>query len=143
MLEPKRQKKWIRYSGTKGFLYGAISLYLTKVSPFDNLYNMNWDTKTSEELFRAVLSLESLGEAKKFFRDLLTEEEILEFAKRWQVAKMLYNDIPYTAIQKETSLSTTTIARISKWLKSGMGGYRLVLRRLCHGHHMDPSRLKG
>jgi TrpR-related protein YerC/YecD len=96
----------------------------------------------SDELYRAVLSLRDLSEARRFFRDLLTAEEILEFSKRWQVAKMLYEDVPYVSIQKQTSMSSTTIARISKWLKSGMGGYALVLARLAN-HHTQPSRSKG
>ena len=36
--------------------------------------------KDSKELFKAFLALESVDEAKKFLRDLLTEAEIKEFA---------------------------------------------------------------
>jgi TrpR-related protein YerC/YecD len=96
----------------------------------------------SDELYRAVLSLRDSCEARRFFRDLLTAEEILELSKRWQVAKMLYEDVSYVSIQKQTNMSSTTIARISKWLKSGMGGYALVLARLAT-HHTQPSRSKG
>lgn len=103
---------------------------------------MQWDTPRSKALFTAILELKTLGEAKQFFRDLLTDEEIIEFAKRWQVAQMLDAEIPYVEIQKKTGLSSTTVARISKWLKGGMGGYRLMLERLSHHGHTFPSRAK-
>ncbi|MBD3208568.1 MAG: hypothetical protein GF370_03890 [Candidatus Nealsonbacteria bacterium] len=97
-----------------------------------------WNNPKSEDLFRAILSLKNIEEAKKFFRDLLTGEEIIEFAKRWQTAKMLDRGVPYSKIEEETGLSSTTIARVSKWLNKGKGGYKLVLKRL-NAHHADSS----
>ena len=86
--------------------------------------------KTTQNLFKAVLALETKDECKKFLRDLLTEAEIKEFANRWKVAQMLDKKIPYENIAKETGMSSTTIARISKWLTNGMGGYKLMLKRI-------------
>ncbi len=86
----------------------------------------------SEELYAVILSLKTPDEAKQFFGDLLTKEEIEEFSKRWQVARMLDEEIPYTQIQDKTGLSSTTVARISRWLKQGKGGYRLMLDRIRH-----------
>lgn len=102
-----------------------------------------WNNPTTEDLLKAVLALKNVGEAKRFFRDLLTEQEIIEFAKRWQAAKMLSKKIPYSQIEKETGLSSTTVARVSKWLKKGMGGYRLILKRLAVHHHSPCSLGKG
>lgn len=99
-----------------------------------------WDNPKTEDLFKAILTLKNVKEAKMFFRDLLTEQEIIDFAKRWQAAKMLSKKITYSEIEKETSLSSTTIARVAKWLKKGMGGYRLMLKRL-NLHHHNPSSL--
>ncbi len=90
--------------------------------------------KESEALCRAVLSLRNLVEAKRFFRDLLTEPEIDEFSRRWRAAVMLDEGISYLKIQEATGLSSTTVARISDWLNNGTGGYRLMLDRL-HGHN--------
>lgn len=98
-----------------------------------------WNNPQTNELFKAILSLKSAYEARKFFRDLLTEDELIEFGKRWQAAQMLDADVPYTTIVKKTGLSSRTIARISWWLEQGMGGYRLMLERL--HHHTSPSRL--
>ncbi len=86
--------------------------------------------KNVQELYKAILALESEAECKKFFRDLLTEAEIKEFANRWQVARMLNQNISYEVIEKKTGMSSTTIARISKWLNKGMGGYKLMLQRI-------------
>lgn len=91
-------------------------------------------TKTDSELFKALLALKTQSECKKFLRDLLTEAEIREFANRWKVAKMLNKKTNYKAIEKETGMSSTTIARISLWLNRGMGGYRLMLNRI-QSHH--------
>ena len=88
-----------------------------------------WDTKTTEDLFKATLKLKNLSEAKKFFRDLLTEAEIIEFGKRWKTAQMLSKNIPYSVIEKETGLSSRTIARVAKWFNSGMGGYKEMIER--------------
>ncbi len=95
---------------------------------------MRVETPDKEKLFEAMLSLESLEESKAFFRDLLTENEIEEFALRFKAACMLSDEIPYTTIQNETGLSSTTVARISKWLNSGMNGYKLIIDRV---HHHD------
>ena len=83
-----------------------------------------------DDLYAAITKLGSLEECRKFFRDLLTETEIREFAERWKVARMLAQGIPYTTIEEETGMSSRTIARVHKWLKTGKGGYILMLRRL-------------
>ncbi len=94
-----------------------------------------WNNPQTNELFRAILSLKSPLEARKFFRDLLTEDELVEFGKRWQAARMLDADVPYTDIVKKTGLSSRTVARISRWLEQGMGGYKLMLARFHHHTH--------
>ena len=98
-----------------------------------------WNTKQTEELFNVILQLETLQEAKNFFRDLLTEKELIEFGKRWKAAKMLSENIPYTTIEKETGLSSATIARISKWLNNGMKGYTTQINKLHHDHPSSES----
>jgi TrpR-related protein YerC/YecD len=90
-------------------------------------YLLNEDTRA---LYKAVLSLKNGEECKKFLRDLLTEKEIKEFTNRWKVARMLNDKVQYEKIEKETGMSSTTIARIQKWLTNGMGGYRLILKRV-------------
>ena len=83
-----------------------------------------------EALFEAVLLLKNRTEVKAFLRDLLTEKEILEFSNRWRVARLLNKGISYIEIERQIGMSSTTIARVHKWLKKGMGGYRLMLKRI-------------
>lgn len=99
---------------------------------------MNWNSAENKKLVEAVLTLKNTDEAKRFLRDLLTEEEIAEFATRLQTADMLESKIPYSVIAEKTGMSSTTIARVSKWLNNGMGGYKSVLASL---HHHTPSKL--
>ncbi len=83
-----------------------------------------------DELYSAILSLESGEEARRFFRDLLTDTEIREFAERWKTARLIMDGTPYTEIIERTGLSSTTVARVARWVKRGTGGYRLVGRRV-------------
>lgn len=86
-------------------------------------------TNDTKDLYKAILSLKSEEECRKFLRDLLTEKEIKEFTNRWKVARMLDKKVPYEKIEKETGMSSTTIARVQKWLINGMGGYKLVIKK--------------
>lgn len=87
------------------------------------------------ELLKAVLMLENLAEARAFFRDLLTEKELLEFGSRWEAARMLSQRKPYWEIQKKTKLSSRTIARVAKWLSNGEGGYKKLIKKIDKNHH--------
>jgi TrpR-related protein YerC/YecD len=102
-----------------------------------------WLDKKVQDLLDAVLKLKNKNEAKRFLRDLLTEEELKEFSNRWFAARSLAKDVSYTAIRGKTGLSSTTIARISKWLQDGKGGYRLMLKRLNLHHHNPQTFGKG
>lgn len=91
----------------------------------------------------AVIRLQTRDEARRFLRDLLTEPEILEFTNRWQAAQMLYNGVPYSVIEQKTGMSSTTIARISRWLNRGRGGYKLMLDRIHAPHHSSTQRKRS
>lgn len=93
---------------------------------------MNWKKAENKKLVEAILAIETKQEAKNFLRDLMTEKEIEEFAKRLKAAEMLLNKIPYTTIQTETGLSSTTVARVAKWLNGKGGGYKTILGKLHH-----------
>ena len=63
----------------------------------------------------------------EFMLDLMTEKQMLDFARRFEVAKMLEQGISYTRIEKKTGMSSTTIAKISKALNSENLGLRNAL----------------
>lgn len=81
------------------------------------------------DLLKALLGLRTPSEARRFLRDLMTEDEIRMIVDRWRVARMLAEGCSYKDIEAKTHLSSRTIARISRWLKTGEGGYRLMLAR--------------
>jgi TrpR-related protein YerC/YecD len=95
----------------------------------------DWNTKSNKQLISALLSVKNADEARLFLRDLMTEGEIEEFGKRLEAARLLSRSVQYNTIIESTGLSSTTIARIQKWLRGSLGGYRLVLARLSSNHH--------
>ena len=103
-----------------------------------------WNNRKTKELIEAILAIEKKKEAKAFFRDLMTEKEIIEFGNRWKAAQMLSGNLSYPKIQKETGLSTRTIARISDWLKNGKGGYITMINKLnIHNYSKHQTVAKG
>ena len=99
--------------------------------------DINWEINEKRELVNAILSLQNKDEAECFLRDLMTKQEIDEFSKRFLAAGMLSRKVRYNEIIEKTGLSSTTIARISKWLKGPLGGYRLVINNLHHNHSQN------
>ena len=91
---------------------------------------INWATRENSQLVTAILALENKDETEIFLRDLMTENEIVEFSNRLEAARLLSINTPYSAIVSKTGLSSTTVARISKWLFGALGGYRLILDRI-------------
>ena len=92
---------------------------------------MKWN-KENKRLVQAVIAIQNANEAKCFLRDLMTENEIIEFSKRLQTAELLINNTSYNEIEAVTGFSSTTVARVSKWLNNGMGGYKLIINKLHH-----------
>lgn len=113
---------------TKFDLDDILSRRKVNMSKLDKKYK--WVNLDTDNLFSSILKLETLDEARRFFRDLLTEKEILDFAQRWKVARLLAKNKRYTEIEKETGMSSKTIARIQRWLTKGMGGYKLMIKRI-------------
>ena len=101
---------------------------------------MNWSSTEGNRLVEALLALETPEETRCFLRDLMTEGEIEEFSRRFQAAEMLTQKVPYARIEKVTGLSSTTVARVSKWLNRGEGGYRTIISKL---HHHRPIPLRS
>jgi TrpR-related protein YerC/YecD len=88
-----------------------------------------WRTNETQDLFEAILSLRTVDEAERFFRDLCTLAELQALTHRWQAARLLDEGLPYHEVAARTGASTTTVTRVAQWLKRGADGYRLVLDR--------------
>lgn len=83
-----------------------------------------------DQLFQAILSLETLEECYSFFDDLATVNEIQSLAQRLEVARMLRDGNTYQKIESETGASTATISRVKRCLNYGNDAYEMVLERI-------------
>lgn len=81
-------------------------------------------------LFRAILTLNTLEDCYSFFEDVCTVPEIKAMAQRYNVAEMLDRGCVYSEIVKETGASTATISRVNRSLEYGSDGYEMVFKRL-------------
>ena len=88
----------------------------------------------SPELLDVFLALKNKDEMKAFFRDLMSERDLREFAMRWEIAKMLDAGMSFTQIQEkwdgDEMVSANTITKINRWLKEGCGGYKMMIDRM-------------
>lgn len=89
-----------------------------------------WENEATKVVFQAILKLKTVRECEDFFRDLMTLHEIEEIAERFRIAQLLDRDMTYLEIAERVGASTTTVSRVSHWLKHGRGGYRTVLERI-------------
>lgn len=83
-----------------------------------------------DELIRLFVRVSEDGEVSDILQDLFTLREIRDMASRLRVAKMLSAGLSYSEIEDETGVSATTIARVSKCLTAGSGGYARALELL-------------
>ena len=86
--------------------------------------------KRNDSMYKAILQLETVEEAVKFFDDLCTVTELVALEQRYQVAVCLHKGMIYNDILNETGASSATISRVNRSLQYGSGGYELVFDRL-------------
>ncbi len=92
------------------------------------MYSSKLKSKAMDELFEAILSLQSIENCYRFFEDIATIQELKDFAMRLQVAKQLHLQANYVDIIKITGASSATISRVNRALNYGADGYKLVLK---------------
>ena len=90
----------------------------------------NIHTEAVDELFKAILTLETVDECYTFFEDACTINELLSLSQRFEVARMLRDKKTYLDISKKTGASTATISRVNRSLTYGNDGYDMVLKRM-------------
>lgn len=87
----------------------------------------------SQEVDDLLCVLAALDDEDTIFallEDMFTIREIRETSQRLAVARLLAAGKSYAAIEQETGASATTIARVSKCLTYGSGGYQAALEAL-------------
>ena len=92
--------------------------------------NKKLKTDAVDQLFEAILSLETKEECYAFFEDLCTVNELLSLSQRFDVAAMLSNHRTYLEIAEKTGASTATISRVNRSLNYGNDGYNMLFERL-------------
>lgn len=81
-------------------------------------------------LAKALISIESEEECRRFLDDLMTRKELADIAQRMLVVKMLSEQSVYNRIVEETGASTATISRVNRAFLYGAGGYADMLKKI-------------
>lgn len=84
-------------------------------------------TNEVENLLKVFAQIDDPDTVYRLLEDLFTVREIRETSQRLEVAAQLDQGSSYTTIEQATGASATTIARVSKCLNYGPGGYRVAL----------------
>jgi len=84
----------------------------------------------SEDMYKAILTLETVDDCMNFFSDLCTVTELLAMEQRYQVAVLLDQGLVYNDILAKTGASSATISRVNRSLQYGTDGYRVAFDRL-------------
>lgn len=84
----------------------------------------------SEEMYKALLTLETVEECKNFLSDLCTVTELQAMEQRFHVAVLLDRGHIYNEILEQTGASSATISRVNRSLQYGADGYAVVFDRM-------------
>lgn len=93
--------------------------------------------KELDQLFKAILTMESVEECYKLFDDLATMNEVQSLAQRLEVARMLREGFTYHKIENDTGASTATISRVKRSLNYGNDAYAMALDRIQESEKED------
>ena len=94
------------------------------------VYMSDVRTADVESLLEVFAALDDKDTLYALLEDVFTIREIRETSQRLSVARLLDKGKSYAEIEKATGASATTIARVSKCLSYGPGGYRAALEVL-------------
>ena len=87
----------------------------------------NIRTKEVDDLLTVLAAIDDRDAIFALLEDMFTIREIRETSQRLAVARLLSSGNSYAAIEDATGASATTIARVSKCLSYGSGGYAKAL----------------
>ena len=86
----------------------------------------------TDGLYKAILSLRSEEECRRFFDDLCTPTELRSMEQRYDVAVYLLKDQVYAEILEKTGASSATISRVRRNILDNESGgtMREIIQRL-------------
>ncbi|MBP5090950.1 MAG: TrpR-related protein YerC/YecD [Bacilli bacterium] len=90
--------------------------------------NTKISRKELDELYEALVKIETKEEAKLFLDDLLSKNELKSLCGRIHSAKLFLEGKTYVEVIEETEISSATLARVSKCVKTGKG-YNKILTK--------------
>ncbi|MBM7587483.1 TrpR-related protein YerC/YecD [Bacillus pakistanensis] len=83
-----------------------------------------------EQLYKAMLSLNTLEECVEFLCDLCTDRELEAFEQRLGAAKRILDGDTYEMIEAETNARSSMVSRVKKCLDKENSGFRMILERM-------------
>jgi TrpR-related protein YerC/YecD len=83
----------------------------------------------ADDLYAALLMLETPQEMEAFMADLCTPTEIAAFADRWHAARLLHQGLSQREVASRTGIALATVTRVARFLARGAGGYLTIIRR--------------
>ena len=72
-------------------------------------------------LYQAILKLKTVKDCEEFFSDLCTKKELDSMTQRVIAGKLLLDGETYEKIISKTDISSATLSRVSRCVKSGSG----------------------
>lgn len=94
------------------------------------MYEPRIQSEQADLLMKAILKLETIEDAYRFFEDICTIAEVKSMAQRLEVAVLLRDHVTYQEIARQTGASSATISRVNRALLYGADGYNRVLDSL-------------
>ncbi len=98
------------------------------------MYEPKVKSEQTDMLMQAMLTLDSVEDAYRFFEDICTIAEVKSMAQRLEVAVLLRRGVTYQEIARITGASSATISRVNRALNYGADGYNRVLDALNTEH---------
>jgi len=108
----------------------AYFFFQEKVREVCAVNNRKKLSNPDNDLYRAILLLDSPEECYHFFVDLCTVSELKAMEQRFEVAKLLNEGMIYNDILEQTGASSATISRVNRSLNYGTDAYREIFAKL-------------
>ncbi len=84
----------------------------------------------SQDLIKAILSIENAKECEQFLSDICTIQELEKMSQRLQAAQLLIDGDTYEQVIEKTGISSTTLSRVSRCIRYGDGGYKNIIEKI-------------
>lgn len=81
-------------------------------------------------MYQAILQLKDIEECRDFFEDICAMAELQSMEQRFEVARMLKQDMVYAEISNRTNASSATISRVKRALSGGTGCLGKMIDRM-------------